>query len=334
MADFETYTRSDGTKARRYPKEVRTAALELWMACRKYRLLASSATNPICISIRDGQVVVKPKEVPQGTQSLDVIRLLELPLPSQGVSIRLPEDALPTIPYDAPPKEVASEAPAAGPAESAVPEEPPTVPASDQEVNSVSFFGRIAAMEMADAGAAPEPCPELDGMPPSQASLKTEDDECSIVSVRVVKSEASSSPVATPCRTNAGSSKRSSQAIDASPDSALKASPPAKKAHSDPRMAQGSFDDAQSQSIFSQDETQEKAEDKTQLVVQQKAVDKTIVVQQKAVDKSQLVAEESTEDKSQLVIEDPYGQDFDFPEADSQLWGDDYIQDYLQTDAA
>ncbi len=235
MADFETYTRSDGTKARRYPKEVRTAALELWMACRKYRLLASSAMNPICISIRDGQVVVKPKQVPQGTQSLDVIRLLELPLPSQGVSIRLPEDALPTIPYDAPPKEVASEAPAAGPAESAVPEEPPTVPASDQEVNSVSFFGRIAAMEMADAGAAPEPCPELDGMPPSQASLKTEDDECSIVSVRVVKSEASSSPVATPCRTNAGSSKRSSQAIDASPDSALKASPPAKKAHSDPR---------------------------------------------------------------------------------------------------
>ncbi len=330
MADFETYTRSDGTKARRYPKEVRTAALELWMACRKYRLLASSAMNPICISIRDGQVVVKPKQVPQGTQSLDVIRLLELPLPSQGVSIRLPEDALPTIPYDAPPKDVASEAPAAGP----VPEEPPTVPASDQEVNSVSFFGRIAAMEMADAGAAPEPCPELDGMPPSQASLKTEDDECSIVSVRVVKSEASSSPVATPCRTNAGSSKRSSQAIDASPDSALKASPPAKKAHSDPRMAQGSFDDAQSQSIFSQDETQEKAEDKTQLVVQQKAVDKTIVVQQKAVDKSQLVAEESTEDKSQLVIEDPYGQDFDFPEADSQLWGDDYIQDYLQTDAA
>ena len=102
MADWEVYTRSDGTKARRYPKEVRTAALELWMACRKYRLLASSAMNPICISIRDGQVVVKPKQVPQGTQSLDVIRLLELPLPSQGVSIRLPEDALPTIPYDAP----------------------------------------------------------------------------------------------------------------------------------------------------------------------------------------------------------------------------------------
>ena len=119
----EVYARSNGALARRYPSEVRLAAINLWKLCRKYELVRHADLPDIAFS--NGSVTVKPKAPIAGTQTLNVnIPPPAAPLPAAAAAAALPAA---DQPMDSPPVPVLSSAPATS-EQAAYAEATPTIP--------------------------------------------------------------------------------------------------------------------------------------------------------------------------------------------------------------
>ncbi len=163
----EVYTRSNGALARRYPSEVRLAAINLWKLCRKYELVRHADLLDIAFS--NGSVTVKPKAPIAGTQTLNVnIPPPAAPLPAAAAAAA----ALPAAdqPMDSPPVPVLSSAPATS-EQAAYAEATPTIPYPLDLAQENANPQQVDMLEVDDG---PPPASSLDGerlsQEPSQLS--------------------------------------------------------------------------------------------------------------------------------------------------------------------